>query len=63
MKAPVNPLWLILFVTSRSVSGIPMHRLDRYLRVGTAMKFVSLPEFVKLTPAGIEAWAKADKAD
>lgn len=40
-----------------------MHRLDRYLRVGTAMKFVSLPEFVKLTPAGIEAWAKADKAD
>ena len=40
-----------------------MHRLDRYLRVGTPVKFMSRPEFVRLTAAGIEVWAKADEGD
>lgn len=40
-----------------------VRELDRYLRFGRPMKFMSLPKAVALTPAGIEAWAKADKAD
>ncbi|MDO8380681.1 hypothetical protein [Phenylobacterium sp.] len=40
-----------------------MRELDRYLRDGTPMKFMCLPEAGALTPAGIEAWAKADQAD
>lgn len=40
-----------------------MPRLDRYMRVDSLMKFMSLSEPYGLTQAGIEAWAKADKAD
>lgn len=40
-----------------------VRELDRYLRFGTPMKFMSLPKAGALTPAGIEAWAKADQGD
>lgn len=38
-----------------------VRELDRYLRDGTPMKFIFLPETMALTPAGI-ASAKADEA-
>lgn len=40
-----------------------VRELDRYLRDGTPMKFMCLPEAGALTQAGIEAFGKVDEAN